>query len=342
MKERGIIVTNHHVVDSFRQVAVENEHKERALARVVMINPHTDIAILKADNYFNADGIKINQQVKVNSQDQVFVHGYPFGMPYTVTEGIISSPEQLVDGRKLVQTDAAVNPGNSGGPMLNVNEELIAVTSSKFTNADNMGFGIPLTTLLEDITSFEQIQDFNLFYFKCNSCGTLIAQKSEYCSNCGNEINAKGFFELDKESKSFVSNFVEEALKMVNINPILARTGPDFWEFHHGTSLIRIFIFNNDYLYATSPLNELPKQNLEELMKYLLSNTVMPYKLGIYKNIIYLSYRVSITDLHTSYADTIKSNLAKMLTKADELDNLFAEKFQCPFTSFSKIVQQNL
>lgn len=342
IKEKDIIVTNHHVIEGYREVAVENVHKERVLARVLLINPYTDLAFLKVEKAIDASGVMINPNAQVSVRERVFVHGYPFGMPYTVTEGIVSAAEQIVDGRKLLQTDAAINPGNSGGPILNSNNELIAVTSSKFTNADNMGFGIPLKTLLNDIESLNDVTDINTFYLKCESCGTLITQKIEYCNNCGNNIDIKLFNELDKENKSFIVNFVEDALRQANINPVLARSGTEFWEFHYGSSLLRIFVYNSHYLYATSPLNELPKQNMEALLKYLLSTNLSPYKLGIYKNCIYLSYRVAITDLNTSESDAIKKNLATMLSKADELDNFFAEKFNCPYTSFSKIVEQNL
>ena len=72
---------------------------------------------------------------------KVYVAGYPYGMPFTITEGSVSSPKQLMDG-KYIQTDAAVNPGNSGGPILDEDNRVVGVTVSKFTQADNMGFGI--------------------------------------------------------------------------------------------------------------------------------------------------------------------------------------------------------
>lgn len=342
IKEKDIVVTNYHVVNGYREVALESVTKERMLARVLLVNPYTDIAILKSEKKVDASGVNINPDIKIQVSEQVFVHGFPFGMPYTITEGTISSAEQLVDGRKLVQTDAAVNPGNSGGPILNARNELVAVTSSKFTNADNMGFGIPLKTLLSDIESLSEVSDTNGFYLKCDSCGALISQKIEYCNNCGNKIDVNVFTEVDKGNKSFITNFVEDALRRANINPVLARSGNEYWEFHHGSSLIRIFVYSDNYLYATSPLNELPKQNVEMLLKYILSTNVSPYKLGIYKNAIYLSYRVAITDLHSSLADDIKIHLSGLIKKADELDNIFAEQFKCPYTSFSRIVDQNL
>lgn len=70
-----------------------------------------------------------------------------------------------MDGYYQLQTDAAVNPGNSGGPMLNEKGEVIAITTSKFTNADNMGFGIPIHTLFPLL---EKSRNLNLEYLVFN------------------------------------------------------------------------------------------------------------------------------------------------------------------------------
>lgn len=105
-------------------------------------------------------------------------------MPFTATEGTVSSPKQLMDDSYYIQTDAAVNPGNSGGPMFNQNGEVVAITTSKLTNADNMGFGIPiasLCTLLEQISELDR----NNFNIQCNSCEEFISEEDEYCPSCG-------------------------------------------------------------------------------------------------------------------------------------------------------------
>ena len=117
---------------------------------MVLVNPVRDIALLKADGDFSAlPEIALSALDEVTIGQKINVAGYPFGMPFTVTEGTVSSPRQLLNDSYYIQTDAAVNPGNSGGPMFNDNSELVAITVSKLNNADNMGFGIPVSSLRE-------------------------------------------------------------------------------------------------------------------------------------------------------------------------------------------------
>lgn len=335
LKSRKVIVTNHHVVDGNRKVAVEDQDQDRHTADVVYINPEVDLAFLRLNDEFNDTELpEITSDVlkEVHSREKVYVLGFPFGMPYTETEGIISSPNQLMDGRRYIQTDAAVNPGNSGGPVISETGQLIGVTTSKFSNADNVGFAIPVATLEEELDSLKNIHN-HTFSLKCNSCGNLIQERVQYCPNCGSNINEKLFDEIPLTR---FSEFVENSISKLGIDPVLGRSGHEFWEFHQGSSLIRIFVFKREYLYATSPLNNLPKENLDKLYTYLLSKPVSPYKLGIYKNQIYLSFRAHISDCFSTHADQVRENLKNLAIKADEMDNFFMDEYGCEMTTYSK------
>ncbi|MEZ4771549.1 MAG: trypsin-like peptidase domain-containing protein [Bacteroidia bacterium] len=333
LKEKGIMVTNYHVVAGNKAVAIEDQQQNRYLADVVFVNPEADLAFLVPEVALDSPELDIVSGTDLTSGSKVFVLGFPFGLPYTITEGIVSNVRQLMEGRHYIQTDAAVNPGNSGGPVVNANGAIVGVTTAKFANADNVGFAIPLEVLQQELTSLEQNPE-RVFSVKCQSCKTLIFQKTEYCPNCGANIDDTLF---DETELTQFAKFVEGSLSGLNMNPILARAGYDFWVFHQGSSLIRIFVFNQNYLYATSPLNSLSGNNLEALYTYLLSDPVQPYSLAIYENHIYISYRVHITEIFSSRAEEIKYNLTHMALKADEMDNFFVEKFGCEMTNYSKL-----
>ena len=140
LKDYDLFVTNYHVVKGFHAVAVHDNDRNPYLAKVVLVNPSLDIALLSVDGDFSAlPSLNLAGDNSLSIGGKVCVAGYPYGMPFTVTEGSVSSPKQLVDGKYYIQTDAAVNPGNSGGPIFNEKNEVVGVTVSKLSNADNMG-----------------------------------------------------------------------------------------------------------------------------------------------------------------------------------------------------------
>jgi len=327
------VITNYHVISGNKIVAVQDHANNRYLAQVIMVNPEVDLAFLQVEDLQDKKGaIVLDENYEINHLQKVFIHGFPFGMPYTVTEGIISSVSQPMNGRNYIQTDAAVNPGNSGGPMLNPDGVLIGVTTSKFTNADNVGFGIKHTDLIKEIKDYQF--DDHKYRVKCNACDHYLEEEAEFCPYCGNRIDQSVFEELEK---SHFAQFVEDALTGLNINPVLCRAGRDFWEFHQGSALIRIFTTNNNnYLLATSPLNQLPKENLEALLTYINSDKVPPYQLGVYKNKIYISYRTHLVDIYSDRKDEIKQNIINLALKADELDDFFKDKYGCEMSLESK------
>ncbi|MFR2004737.1 trypsin-like peptidase domain-containing protein, partial [Alistipes putredinis] len=254
-------------------------------------------------------------------------------MPFTATEGTVSSPKQLMDDSYYIQTDAAVNPGNSGGPMFNQNGEVVAITTSKLTNADNMGFGIPiasLCTLLEQISELDR----NNFNIQCNSCEEFISEEDEYCPSCGEKLPENIF---QQRGLTELAAFCEKAIENMGINPVLARVGYESWTFHKGSSEIRMFVYQRSYLFCTSPLNNLPKKNLEPVLTYLLSaEDIKPYQLGLDGNQIYLSYRIHISDIFSDFAEEIQKNITDMAFKADEMDNYLADTFGCEFSEYAK------
>ena len=329
----NIFVTNYHVVEGNKNVAIENQTQDRFIAKVIYVNPDADIAFLKSENHTPDSTIPFDSVQEVRSRDKVFVLGFPFGMPYTITEGIVSNEKQLLDGKNFIQTDAAVNPGNSGGPVVNAEGLLVGVTTAKFTEADNVGFAIPAKIVREELDTLAQNTE-GKFSMKCDSCKSLIFEKTDYCPNCGSTINEKIF---DDKEISKLSVFVEEAIKNMGTNPILARSGTEYWEFHSGSALVRIFVYDKNYLYATSPMNNLPTGNLEALLRYQLSNPVPPYKLAVYNNQIYLSYRVRMSDVFSNREDEIKQNLSNLILKANEMDDYFVHEFGCDKTNYAKM-----
>ena len=331
-RENDIIITNYHVVAGCHTVSVEGKDKNRYLAQVLYVNPGKDIAFLRSDSLPKpVDTVLLDHNTVSQTRDKVIVLGYPYGMPFTVTEGIVSNPRQSIGGSYFIQTDAAINPGNSGGPVINEKGELMGIVTSKFSDADNMGFAIPLETLKEELQVVADLSE--VFTLGCSNCGGLIEEKTDYCPNCGTNVDEKLFEEI---ALSDFSLKVEAAISKLDINPVLARSGRERWYFHQGSAEIRMFVYDNNYLFATSPLNDLPRKNLAEVYEYILTADTEPHRLSISDNQIYLSYRIHISDLYSNHTDEILENLAKLAIKADALDNTFVTNFGAEMTHYSK------
>ena len=333
LKSHDLFVTNYHVVSGFHEVAIHDNDRNPYLARVVLVNPALDIALMVADGDFSQlPELSLAADDALEIGGKVSVAGYPYGMPFTVTEGSVSSPKQLMDGKYYIQTDAAVNPGNSGGPIFNENNEVVGVTVSKFSNADNMGFGIRVEALRKLLEVVDDM-DRSCFQVQCDSCDWLIAGEEDFCPSCGEKL-PEGIF--GERQQSPLAVFCEQAIEEMGVNPVLARDGYDSWTFHKGSSEIRIFVYDNTYLFAVSPINLLPKKDVEPVLDYMLSEDFTPYKMGIEGRQIYLAYRIHLSDLTEASEDEIRRNLVNLALRADEMDNKMVERFGCEFSEYSR------
>jgi len=337
LKQHNIFITDYHVVQGAKSLAIEDKGLNRFVGNVVLTDASEDIAFVRAvtGDFSALPEISFSDLANIALRDEVYVLGYPYGMPYTETQGIVSSPKQLMDGKYYIQTDASVNPGNSGGPLVNKNGEIIGITTAKFADADNMGFAIPVDTLKEliHIYTTHQPQQYSIV---CPSCKSVIDEPSEYCNNCGDSINIAAF---EEKELSALAKLIEEGFATYGINPVLARAGNEYWCFHSGSSLIRMFVYSNNYLYATSPINKMASKQMPELLKYLLSPAQRPYQLGVYDGSIYLSYRVHISDLfNEKYGKQELEKLIKLSSKADDTDNFLLDTYGCPLAAEAKAV----
>lgn len=146
----GYIITNAHVVDEAARIIVKLESGEEFPATVIGSDIETDIAVLKVDARRDLPFVKFGDSEKVEVGDWVLALGSPFGLAKTVTAGIISQTRRETPYasafQKFIQTDAAINRGNSGGPLVNMDGEVVGVNSQIATSTgdyNGVGFALP-------------------------------------------------------------------------------------------------------------------------------------------------------------------------------------------------------
>ncbi|MFQ5702129.1 MAG: S1C family serine protease [Acidobacteriota bacterium] len=147
--EPGLIVTNYHVVEHASRVDVVLPRGEHASSVLVGTAPTFDIALLRVpfdDNYLPP--VEMGRSDELEIGQQVLAMGHPFGLQHTVTSGIVSGLNRELPGLEigpaLIQIDAAVNPGMSGGPVVDSDGHVVGVTVAKATEAEAIGFAIPI------------------------------------------------------------------------------------------------------------------------------------------------------------------------------------------------------
>jgi len=155
----GHIVTNYHVVRGANSIFVSFSNNERIRARLVGQDPSTDVAVLKVDVRSRAlKSLPLGNSDAVRVGDQVIAIGNPFGLDRSVTAGIVSAVHRRIEApnrlsiSRVIQTDAALNKGNSGGPLLNAQGQVIGVNAQIETGGASqgnvgIGFAIPINTV---------------------------------------------------------------------------------------------------------------------------------------------------------------------------------------------------
>jgi putative serine protease PepD len=156
----GHIVTNYHVVRGASSIRVSFSNNERIKAKVVGVDPSTDLAVLKVTVKARAlRSLPLGNSDSVRVGDQVIAIGNPFGLDRSVTAGIVSAVQRRIEApnqlsiEHVIQTDAALNHGNSGGPLLDAAGEVIGVNAQIETDGSatpgnvGIGFAIPVNTV---------------------------------------------------------------------------------------------------------------------------------------------------------------------------------------------------
>ncbi len=234
--EDGYIVTNNHVVDNAQQVHVTLDDKHTYEAKVIGTDPSTDLALLKIDahglnfaGYGNSDNVRIGEWV--------LAVGNPFNLTSTVTAGIISAkgrnihilPDQKFPIESFLQTDAAVNPGNSGGALVNTHGELIGINAAIASNTGSYSgysFAIPVNIVkkvVNDLLEYGSVQR-GFIGISIRDIDAEFAKEKNITTLDGVYVNG-----LTEEGAASLSG-IREGDIITNINGAQIKTTPELQE----------------------------------------------------------------------------------------------------------------
>ena len=145
--EKGIVVTNNHVIDGAEDIVVQVNGEKKFKAKVIGADPLSDIAVLQMETSEKFTPAKFGDSDKARIGDWVIAIGNPFGFSGTVTSGIISARNRsigLTRYEDFIQTDASINQGNSGGPLFNMDGDVIGINTAILGRSGNVGIGFSI------------------------------------------------------------------------------------------------------------------------------------------------------------------------------------------------------
>ena len=187
---RGLVVTNRHVVQDSRSVVLDLFDKTRLPALVVRAFQSPDLAFLLATTSdASYPSLSLTDDAAVRTGMDVYAIGHPgvaeIELNYSVSRGVISGLSRYVGGATYIQTDAALNPGNSGGPLVDVEGRVVGLSTLVSIDRQNLNFAVPVATIRSVLDSLVEHLPRLRQALYCPVCGESNARDVKYCGRCG-------------------------------------------------------------------------------------------------------------------------------------------------------------
>ena len=155
VNKEGYILTNAHVIHNATDIRVVlSERRREYPAKIIGKDMLTDIALIKIDADIELTALSLGDSDKLQMGEMVIAIGNPLGFAHSVTSGLVSAKDRIVPTLNnqyldFIQTDSAINPGSSGGPLLNFYGEVIGINTAILTKAQLIGFAVPVNIIKE-------------------------------------------------------------------------------------------------------------------------------------------------------------------------------------------------
>jgi len=327
LRDRGLIVTNHHVVEGNRIVVVEGAMFKKQLARVRYIDAKYDLAFLDAPkNGTELPELRLGTAKILRERDTVTAIGHPFGLKFSLKSGIVSNTAELMNGIPYLHIDAALNPGNSGGPLVDKDGEVVGINTFVMRDGDNTGFSLPVRFLEETLEQFNEVHSEDAC--RCTGCLNILTQETvenKLCTHCGHKVQLPS--SVEEYVPSGAAKTIENILSAIGQDVMLSRSGPNAWEIRQGSATIMLSYHDKSgLLSADAILCELPKKDIKPLYEYLLrenySNEALSF--SVQEQDIVLSLLIFDRYLNEETGQALLQNLFE---KADFYDNILVEQF---------------
>lgn len=327
LREPGLIVTNHHVVEGNRAVIIEGARFKKQLATVRYADRKYDLAFLDGpQNGPELPLVRLGIGKTMRVRDPITAIGHPFGLKFSVKSGIVSNDREVMNNIPYLHIDAALNPGNSGGPLVDNDGDVVGINTFIIRDGDNIGFSLPVSFLNDSLEDFKKAGGDNAC--RCSACSNVVSEATVdngFCSFCGNRVSLPS--SAEEYVPTGVPRTIEALITRTGHDVSLSRCGPNCWEINQGSAKINITYHENSGLMtADAILCQLPKENIKPLYEFLLreNHTNETITFSVHEQDILLSLLIYDRYLNE---DTGMQMLQLLFEKADHYDNILVEQY---------------
>ncbi len=333
LADHDIIVTNEHVVRDNREVVIDGEFFDCQLVEVLYLDEIYDLAFLKAPRGHNIPSINIREDSELTIGEVVLSLGHPFGQTYQYKEGSIEAKEFEENEILYYEHSALLSPGNSGGPLFDLEGNLVGVNTFLIKSGQEIGYSLPLFKLKEALQIYNNNE--GSYFVKCGDCKQVIADPegaSRRCTHCGSKVSYISHIPVYEPIG--INKQIEEMLSELDHNSILSRRGPYNWEIEQGSALIHVAYHEKTGLITgDAHLCKIPDDDVLPLYSYLLKANYELEGLSftVKENEIILSLLIFDQYLNKLTALRLFEHLFKM---ADHYDNILVDNFNAKWLTF--------
>ena len=303
----GYIITNNHVITNAQEISVTMNNNKTYVAELIGTDPKTDIALLKIDSKEDLPFITFADSDNAKIGEWVLAVGNPFNLTSTVTAGIISAKARDLSGtskQSFIQTDAAVNPGNSGGALVNTNGELVGINtaiSSQTGSYVGYSFAVPSNIarkVIEDIMEYGNVQN-GILGIQGGALNSLVAEKIGVTDTEGIYID-RVIEDSGAEKAGVRKGDIIKEIDHIKISKFADLTG--HLNTKRPSDVVNLSVLRDGET-STIPVTLAKNETFTMPLVGRIKNA-KPTDLKKYK----ARYGVKITDLNSKYADYWKRN----------------------------------
>lgn len=326
LEKENLIITNDHVIRGNKEVVINGSKFKKQLSKLLYADPKYDLAFLEAPGEHQMTDVDLGTVGELTEGDNVVAVGHPFGLKFTATKGIISNMQHQMGEIKYIQHDAALNPGNSGGPLVDMNASVIGVNTFIIRDGNNIGFSLPVDYLKDTLIEFKEGKGEE--GARCYSCENIVFSNTidkGYCPHCGTKMILPSNVEPYKPAG--VNSHIEKMLEKLGYDVSLSRIGPNQWEILKGSATLNIsYHEKSGLIVADAYLALLPKKNIKPLYTYILKENYNNKNLTLSVRGTDIILSLLIFDRYFNI-ETAKPVFEALFQKADHYDNILVEEF---------------